>query len=482
MRVITLFNDFLRDEVNLNDGRVTSLETSIDAIENYIEGSDWSPEIIDWQPQGSWAHKTIIRPVDRGEFDADLLVFVQPVADWEPKDYINELYSTLKQSSVYSEKVRRWSHCVTITYANDKMIDIAPCVVNRQGFNRYEVCNRDANSYETTEPTQYTSWIIQRNTWSGANSFRKVTRLIKYLRDVKLTFTCSSILLTTMLGYRMSAADQGSADFSDTPTALKTMFGRWDDWLQSGNNKPIVLNPFVNTDLAASLTDGQYTNLRNMVSKYRGWIDEAYAENDRNESIAKWQRVFGEKFAKDVVIDEAKSVSQKAAVFITETAGAVVAAGTDLVTLIKVYGSRALPTGFDKLPHMKRPTWRTPNAAALTVRVRAELYTSHGGNKIKDIVSLEPLSPAHWVRVRSTTATGIPWLAEEFDVKWRITNTDQAAFRAGCLRGGFEDSNSPGERWEQLAYRGVHIIEAFIIRRRDNALVGQSQPFFVAIE
>jgi len=33
-----------------------------------------------------------------------------------------------------------------------------------------------------------------------------------------------------------------------------------------------------------------------------------------------------------------------------------------------------------------------------------------------------------------------------------------------------------------LKYRGVHLVEAFVIRKRDEVLVGQSEPFRVMIE
>jgi hypothetical protein len=71
MKHVDLFNDFLKDVVNLNDTRVSELETSTEAIKNAVRASDWEPHISDWMAQGSWAHKTIIKPVDQGEFDAD---------------------------------------------------------------------------------------------------------------------------------------------------------------------------------------------------------------------------------------------------------------------------------------------------------------------------------------------------------------------------------------------------------------------------
>ena len=72
-----------------------------------------------------------------------------------------------------------------------------------------------------------------------------------------------------------------------------------------------MTNPFLQTEnFADAWTEDQYTNFREKIHKYREWIDEAYDEQDRAESIGKWRRVFGEDFASGVVLDEGKSVSK----------------------------------------------------------------------------------------------------------------------------------------------------------------------------
>ena len=42
--------------------------------------------------------------------------------------------------------------------------------------------------------------------------------------------------------------------------------------------------------------------------------------------------------------------------------------------------------------------------------------------------------------------------------------------------------DEPFVRWERLSYRGVHMVEAFLIRKSDDTLVGRSAPFYVVIE
>ncbi|ESZ11895.1 SMODS domain-containing nucleotidyltransferase [Mesorhizobium sp. L48C026A00] len=483
MKHVDLFAAFLKDEVNLNQTRVDSLAVSVEAIKEFVEASDWNASIIEWVGQGSWTHKTIIKPVDGGEFDADLLVMVSPVEGWEAKDYINDLNRVFKGSSTYADMTRRWSHCVTITYANDKKIDVAPCLIGRSYVGSIEVCNRDTNEFERSEPARYTEWLLERNSWSGSNSFRKVTRLVKYLRDIKTTFTCPSILLTTLLGDRVTAVDQYTNGVGDVPTALRTLFGRLDDWLQANVAKTAVYNPCLyGEDLAAALTDQQHTNLRDFIHRYRGWIDDAFLETERSESIGKWRRVFGDAFAKDVILNEAVEVSKSAAAVARQVVGALADTSGDLIALLKRYGTAVIPNGFRRHPHMVQPRWRIAAAPVVSVVVKAELYASQGYNKLRDVDSLGLLPSGCWLQFRATTANGLPLTSDEYDVQWRVTNTDQVAKSRNQLRGDFYPSSTRGYRWEKLEYRGVHLAEAFVIRKRDNVQIGKSEPFLVAIE
>jgi hypothetical protein len=242
VKLVGLFDDFLKETVNLNKTRIDLLENSIPALKNFVRDSDWNPKVRTFEDQGSWAHKTIIRPVDAGEFDADLLVSVDPVEAWTAAEYVESLGRAFADSKTYADKTKTYDYCVTITYAGDRKVDLAPCVVGRLWQGSMEVCNRKGG-FEQTSPIEYTAWMKERNAYSGSNSFRKVTRLLKYLRDIKGRFTCPSVLLTTLIGNRIEFIDQYGKDFVDVPTTLKTVIGRLDDWLQIYPNKPVVTNP-----------------------------------------------------------------------------------------------------------------------------------------------------------------------------------------------------------------------------------------------
>lgn len=477
MRLHEHFKTFLDDHVNLNPTRLGLLEDSIVAVKNAVRTLAWGPKILFFAPQGSWAHETIIKPQAGQPFDADLLVYVQAKEGWTPKDYVNELATKLGRLSAYEGKVRRFSHCATIEYAGERKIDVAPCVVDRLYVGQYEVCNRVTDQFETSAPVAYTEWVKGKNSVAGGNDLKKVTRLLKYMRDIKGNFTCPSFLLTTLMGLQVYESDRGSSQFADLTTTLKTLVGRLDDWLQVRAHVPTVSNPLLPQENQAGGWDQtQYSNFRDKVNLYRGWIDDAFAEQDRDESIGKWQRVFGENFAAGEAKQAAERVSEA-------SAGGVLAPGghfRDLVEKVKILGAAAVPGMLRQLPHVRRPTWRRASDQH-AVRVCAVLRTGQYGSTLRAIQSAEPLQPGYWVRFSATGSHGVPF-TDDYKVQWRVTNTDKVASRAGELRGDFYASDDGASRLERLQYRGVHFVEAFLIRKRDNRLVGQSEPFYIVIE
>lgn len=63
MKHVATFNDFLVDTVNLNDTRLDQLDDSFEAIKRFIRSSDYVPKRLSFYKHGSWAHRTIIKPV-----------------------------------------------------------------------------------------------------------------------------------------------------------------------------------------------------------------------------------------------------------------------------------------------------------------------------------------------------------------------------------------------------------------------------------
>jgi hypothetical protein len=478
MKLVSEFKDFLIDTVNLNQTRLNQLEQRADAIKSFIRDSEWKPRISSFIEQGSWAHDTIIRPVDGGEFDADLLVKVYAVDGWSAAQYVKELGRIFLDSGRYGDKTVVYDYCVTITYADECKIDIAPLVMDREYQGTLEVCNKRKDEFEESQPLEYTRWIREKNGYSGNNSFRKATRLIKYIRDIKKRFSCPSVLLTTLIGHRIEWFDKDSDQFSDTPSALQTVMGRLDDWLQAHPEKPKVPNPALpSQDFADLWNDTQYANFRNFVNKYRQWIDDAINATTRSDSIAKWRKVFGDEFAKGENVEKAEaSAMQRTAAMLMEGAAHL----DSLVDSVIEFGINILPPWFKTPAHIQPPHWQRAEQVSRKVQVIAE-YARERSGRAHTISSGEALPPRGglWFDVRVNKFQTVP---ADYYVRWRITNTGAVAMALNKGRGGFELPTEGNRRWESLEYRGVHMAEAFIIRSIDDRLVGYSDPFYVVIK
>ena len=132
MRHTENFDRFLAEEVSLNPARRRRLNRSATAVTEFL-----SRNLHGYQSnerQGSYAQGTIIRPVDDGEYDADILVFIAEVLGKQPRDYVDDLHTCLSQNPDIVDKLRQKTRCVTVKYADKFSLDVVPCVNrNRNG-------------------------------------------------------------------------------------------------------------------------------------------------------------------------------------------------------------------------------------------------------------------------------------------------------------------------------------------------------------
>ena len=220
------------------------------------------------------------------------------------------------------------------------------------------------------------------------------------------------------------------------------------------------------------------TNFREKVHQYREWIDDAYTEADRDESIAKWRRVFSA-----MISPEARSTERAttvSSVVLTESR----LPSTDIVEAVTRFGGRSSATASTQ--SAARVAGRhggPPNLAPTSpFKFTPGMYATRNGNRVGRFRVRRGVVPrARELLFEAVTATGFPFPANDYDVRWRVVNTDREAAQARGLRGGFYKSDRPGARWESTSYHGAHWVEAFVIRKRDKVCVGQSDRFFVVI-
>ena len=288
------FQDFLRDHVNLNDTRLERLESGVRGVNGHLKEHLTGYQKM--EPQGSYAFRTLIKPVDdNDEYDADIQIVMNHNPKWEPRDYVLEVRRTLADNKTYADKLRLKTRCVTVDYAGDFHLDVVPRVTIK---GKHYVCNRNDNTFEETDGTGYRAWINEKNRITGGN-LKRVIRLLKYLRDHKNSFTAKSILLTTLIGNTVKASDEGEESVSTNADTLVTVLTRMDDYLQQHPNMPKVKNPVLATeDFNRHWDQRKYANFRDRVHSYAQTARKAKDEPSSEKAIKLWQELFGDDFGK----------------------------------------------------------------------------------------------------------------------------------------------------------------------------------------
>lgn len=434
MKLVGAFDAFLTDTVNLNQTRLDQLGARVEAIVGYLK-SDLTigAKYQDHIPQGSWPHKTIIKPLEGDEFDADFLLLLEEDPAWsaDPKEYIQQLRAAFKRSSVYKDMVTKKTRCVRIVYANDCHVDVVPHLVLSDG--RQVIINSSDSKFEETNPQGFTDWMREKDDLANGN-LRRVIRLMKYLRDYKNTFSCPSIILTTLLGERVQSFDAATR-YADVPTALRNLAGDLSSWLSLYFTMPPIEDPSCpGTTFNHRWDQAQYDNFRTCLGTYASKILAAYDEPDESKSLTAWQAIFGPDFVQPT----------KTTTAMAKAASAPVETRAPLEQFIEeIY---------------------TPD-----VRYRARIDCSLGprnGFRAGPVRRNQTLAKGHSLTFRVATDAPRP-----YSVYWKVRNRgkEASALGASALRGQLLADQGHQTRHESTLYAGSHYIDAYVVK--DGAVI-----------
>jgi len=433
MQQVGFFTQFMNDEVNLNSSRIKILNQKRTTIQTFIQNSDTFKSIyIDMFSQGSYKHKTIIKPPKvNKEFDADILLHLEPSELWEsnPKIYINELYNIFNDTDRYKDIVIKNTRCITLNYVGDFHVDIVP-VVKRNG--NFYIINKSENIFEKTNPIKYTNWLISKNQDSNYQ-LRKVIRLFKYIRDVKQTFTAKSILLNTMLANQVYQTDLAEKHIN-LPTSFKLIINRLNDFLQANYIMPNIYNPTMpEENFMRNWTQEQYSNFRKMILSYAEKTNDAYNEIDKKKSIKKWKLVFGSKFPEFIRSAKLEAANENYS-------------PEEEFIIDKVRG------------------------VALDYKLKIDCLVK-GQNGIRDmLLNMVPILKAE-KKLEFFIASIDSNIPSGYEIYWKVKNEGREAREAKRLRGSiFKDKK---RIVEPTKFKGTHFVECYILK--DNILIAMDR-------
>lgn len=290
MRHIESLDQFLFEEVNLNPARIRELNQRTTAVTEFLSRNLHGYRLN--ERQGSYALGTIIRPVNDGTYDADVLLFMEYVRGKNARDYIEDLHACLSRNVDLADKLRRKTRCVSVEYAGDFFLDIVPCIA-RGG--RQSICDSEHDKFEDTDGTGYREWFNRKTDVTNGH-LKGTVRLLKYLRDHKDNFEVPSVLLTTLAGHSVHVNERGKR-FNDLPDTLKTVSNRINSFLRATPRMPRMRNPALRRERFTRHWDGHdYRNFQEKFAVYNSRINDAYDEPDPRDSLRKWRILLGERF------------------------------------------------------------------------------------------------------------------------------------------------------------------------------------------
>jgi hypothetical protein len=127
-----------------------------------------------------------------------------------------------------------------------------------------------------------------------------VVRLLKYLRDYKGDFDTKSIILTTLSAKMVNAGDVGS--YHSIPAALQIILARIDQFLSQFSIPPSIENPAMPGEtFNRHWRDDQpgFDALKKSISKYSLIATDAIQQDNENDELKTWLKLFGEEFRFD---------------------------------------------------------------------------------------------------------------------------------------------------------------------------------------
>jgi hypothetical protein len=457
MKFANDFESFLRTEVNLNQGRLDKLQQKVDAIESFLAGHETFREaFIDLIPAGSWAHRMIIKPVmDNDEFDADVLFYIEEQPRWLPKDYVEELYKAFRSSGIYKELAERKKRCVRIDYAGDVHVDVVPYLERSgQHYITYRLEPKGEGRFELSNPEGFTEWVDERQRITDG-TFIKVVRLLKYLRDFKNTFTCVSIILTTLLGNEVNEIEASFNPklYADVPSTLVTLLEKLAASLPP--TMPAVMDPAGTGDNFSDRykDDWNYENFRSRIINYAEKARQAFDENDdREKAIALWRDIFGDKFKPGALASVASLAPLSASVAWSE--------------------EQFIDRPPFNYPIKLSPQWKVRISGRCTGLRVGQVYRRKGFRQF-DLATNGNRVPKNR-SLRFSATTNVP---KPYRLYWKVRNGGQEAADASQLRGEITKDTGSNIKTEPTAYKGTHYVDCYVVK--DGVVVASDRQMVI---
>ena len=220
--------DNMAASLQLDNTRHQRMVQSYEAIKHWIETDEefFKPFSYEVYPHGSVRIFTTVKPLEKEEFDLDVVIhFKSNFFSHTPQRIYEELKRRLAEHEVYVKMLEAKSRVLRLNYAGDFHMDLMPGI-QETGLdnNKIKVPDRQLGNWVSSNPRGYADWFIgkadmaetsllekalksekiQSDDFANKKPLQRALQLIKRHRDVYFkkdgTYKTNSIILTTIAG------------------------------------------------------------------------------------------------------------------------------------------------------------------------------------------------------------------------------------------------------------------------------------------
>jgi len=120
-------------------------------------------------PQGSLAQDTTVCPIERVDFDLDIVCRINFPKNRSPADVYNLIWDRMYESGVYSPIMEDMPRCIRLDYAKDSKfhLDIVPAIPDRERGGNFILIpdgsdDREKMTWKTSNPMDFKDWLEQK--------------------------------------------------------------------------------------------------------------------------------------------------------------------------------------------------------------------------------------------------------------------------------------------------------------------------------
>lgn len=287
MNIDHLFDEF-NDKIKLTKSKTESLRKSRDAIRDEIRDSFSENErsIPKFCWQGSFSMKTLINPLESGDYDLDDGIYLQgyeetKIEDWPSTSTVHTWVSNAVKDHTSSDPIDK-NTCIRIKYADGHHIDLPIYIL--QGETIYLAHKKDG--WVISDPKEFRTWFLDAVSENG-EQLRRLVRFLKAWKDYN-DIDLKGIEITILLVNNFSA-NTGRDDLS-----LRDSIGNIIKSLEESFKCVKPVQPF--EDLFDRISDGK--KIIDLLKVLRDSLNDALEANSEKEASEILRKILGDRFPK----------------------------------------------------------------------------------------------------------------------------------------------------------------------------------------